>query len=271
MIPGEYQLFVTSEIHNIFEPAPAALGDPSKKQVTFVGHVDESVSEPSSPATGTSVSSAASLYRAASAAAASPSSVVGPRRRKSVKTVPSSSSSPAALQRTRSSTKQHHQDQQQQQQQQQLRESSSDLGTFDTICVISDGDDSFDATFDEINIELTQVSPSDRYVTVYTSVSPGSPIDQTTSRPSVSTPSSKRKTSSQSSTPVGKRGGNTTPGKRGRKTTTTTTTTTTTSTVTVYETNYLENKPSRSGSYAGEEVLRISSVIIEETDVDILN
>lgn len=250
--PGEYQLFVTSEIHDLLDTG--ALDSRSiEEHVTATVEVEASVSEPSSPAAHsvTSISSnsstaaaapiappapsAAAMFRAAAAAAVSPSSVVGPRsRRKAQPTVPQQ------LQRSRS---------------------RQDTAGFDSYSVTSDGDDSFDAAFDEINIELTEVSTSNQRVTVITSVSPASPA-------AASTPTNNKRRNTAGTPTNNKRGSSstpTTPGKRGRRTNTTS------FTLIETQTNYLEDKPKdRTGSFAGEEVLRISSVVIEE-DVDILN
>lgn len=177
------------------------------------------------------------MFRAAAAAAVSPASVVGPRSRRRAQPAPTAQ----PPQRTRSSRSE---------------------ANFDSYSVTSDNDDSFDAAFDEINIELTSsVSGSNqRFTTVFTSsVSPSSPAPAAGKRRAGATPNNKRASSSGASTPA-------TPGKRGRRTATNTTSFTLIET----QTNYLEDKPKGSGSFAGEEVLRISSVVIEE-DVDILN
>lgn len=238
--PGEYQLFVSNEIHDILHSTAADARLAVVDEAVYAVEVDAtSNSEPSSPGIATNntvpvasahTPSAAAMFRAAAAAAASPSTVVGPRSRRRYAPAPS-----APQQRTRSSKQQ-------------------EPSTFDSYSVASEDGDSFDAAFDEINIELTEVNANERYTTVITAVAPASPVAV----------SNNKRRSTSASTP-NKRNGSSTPGKRGRRTNTT---------VTVIErqTNYLEEKSGRStGSFAGEEVLRISSVVIEETDVDILN
>lgn len=235
--PGEYQLFVTSEIHAGLIPAEAAHVAVDE----FAAETVASSSEPSSPAPVSvtvvpSTPSAAAMFRAAAAAAASPGSV-GPRRRRANNSGSNNAVAPSPTQHQRTTR-------------------SSSERTYDSFSVTSDGDDSFEA-FDEINIEITDVTgANERYTTVITAVTPVSPAPTPSKRRG--TPGSATKRGAPS--PV-------TPMKRNRRTTTNTTSFTLIET----KTNYLEDKPSRTGSYAGEEVLRISSVVIEETDVDILN